>query len=137
MPDIYTRLPLALRKALYPLALKIRAIRQRRLDEITKAAMTRVLDAIATREPAIRKHFFFGTSAIHPRHLVTWYIFHTDRDLKAAQQNGLTSDLDIFTRAELVRRGYPTKGARVMHVAFTSEEDVQNQSGGNYFAYFK
>jgi hypothetical protein len=134
---MYARLPVALRKALYPLELKIRAIRQRRLDEITKVAMTRVLDAVAARDPAIRKHFFYGASAIHPRHLVTWYIFYTDRDLETARQNGLTSDLDALTRAELLNRGYPTKGAHVMHVAFTSEEDVQNKSGGNYYAYFK
>jgi hypothetical protein len=134
---MYARLPLSVRKALYPLELKIRAIRQRRLDEIARSATTRVLDAVATREPSVGKHFFYGASAIHPRHLVTWYIFQTDRDLETARQNGLTSDLDALTRAELIDRGYPKKGAQAMHVAFTSEEDVQNKSGGNYFAYFK
>jgi len=59
------------------------------------------------------------------------------RQLETARQNGLTSDLDTLTRAELLRRGYPARGAQVMHVAFTSEEDVQNKSGGNYWAYFK
>ena len=56
--DTYDRLPLWVRKALYPLELKIRAVRQRRLDKIAGAAMTGVLDAVAAREPAIQKHLF-------------------------------------------------------------------------------
>ena len=134
---MYARLPLRARKAVYPLELKIRAIRQRRLDEIARSAMTRVLDAVAAREPSVRRHLFYGASAIHPMHLVTWYIFRTDHDLETARQNGLTSDLDALTRAELISRGYPARGAQVMHVSFTSEEDVQNKAGGNYLAYFK
>jgi hypothetical protein len=134
---MYAKLPASVRKALYPLELKIRAIRQRRLDEIAKVAVTRVLNAVAAREPPVRKHFFYGASAIHPRHLVTWYIFHTQSDLETARQSGLTAELDTLTRAELISRGYPKEGADIMHVEFTSEEDVQNKTGGNYFAYFK
>src|SRR5580700_3848387 len=96
-PHMYARLPVSVRKVLYPLELKIRAFRQRRLDEISRAAMKGVLDAVAAREPAVREHVFYGASAIHPRHLVTWYIFHTDRELETAQQNGLTSELDTLT----------------------------------------
>jgi hypothetical protein len=138
---MYEKLPLSLRKALYPLQLKIRAIRQRRLDEITSSAMTRALDTVASKEPSIRKHLFYGASAINSRHLVTWYIFQTDRELETARQNGLTLDLETLTRSELVKRGYPEKGAELMHVSFTSEEDVQNKTGGctprDYFYYFK
>ena len=134
---MYRKLPLAVRKALYPLELKIRAIRQRRLDKICKAAMTVVLESVGSRVPPVRKHFFYGASAIHSRHLVTWYIFQTDRDLEMAQHNGLTLDLDTRTRAELVAGGYPPIGAQAMHVSFTSEEDVQDKSGGNYYLYCK
>lgn len=133
----YDRFPLWVRKALYPLELRIRAIRQRRLDKIVKAAMEEVLRGVAAREPRIRKHLFYGASAIHPRHLVTWYIFQTDRDLDVARQNGLTSDLDPLTRAALTDCGYPKKGVPLIQVAFTSEEDVQNKAGGNYYLYFK
>lgn len=133
----YASLPLWGRKALYPLELKIRAVRQRRLDEIAKFAMARVLDAVAAREPSVQSHLFYGASAIHPKHLVTWYIFRTDHDLETARNNGLTSYLDALTRAELIRRGYPARGTQIMQVSFTSEEDVQSKSGGNYFAYFK
>jgi hypothetical protein len=84
---------------------------------------------------------FYGASAINSRHLVTWYIFQTDRELEPAQQNGLTLDLETLTRSELVKRGYPEKGAELMHVSFASEEDVLNQTGGctpwDYFCYFK
>jgi hypothetical protein len=134
---MHAKLPLSVRKTLYPLELKVRAFRQRRLDGITKKAMTHVLDAVAAREPLVRQHFFYGASAIHPKHLVTWYIFRTDRDLETARQNGLTVDLDTLTRAKLLDSGYPAKGAKIMHVAFTSEEDVQNKAGGNYYLYFK
>jgi hypothetical protein len=109
---MYEKLPLSLRKALYPLQLKIRAIRQRRLDKIASSAMTRALDTVASREPAIRKHLFYGASAINSKHLVTWYIFQTDRELETARENGLTSNLDTLTRSELVKRGYPEKMAR-------------------------
>src|SRR5262249_34747878 len=127
----------AVRKALYPLELKIRAIRQRRLDNITNKAVRQVLNAVSAREPSIRKHFFYGASAIHPRHLVTWYIFQTEHDLEAARQNGLTGELDALTRGKLTDAGYPASGVKLMLVAFTSEEDVQNKAGGNYFLYFK
>jgi hypothetical protein len=125
------------RKALYPLQLKVRAVRQRRLNGIAKSAITRVLDAVAARKPSVQKHIFYGASTIHPRYLVSWYIFQTDRDLETARESGLTSDLDTFTRAELNNCGYPKEGTETMRVAFTSEEDVQNKAGGNYYLYFK
>jgi hypothetical protein len=134
---IYNRLPISVRRALYPLELKIRGIRQRRLDDIVRRSMSPVLQAVSAREPVIRKHFFYGASAIHPRHLVTWYIFQRDQDLESARQNGLTSDLEVLTRAELISCGYPRNGAKGIYVSFASEEDVQNKTGGNYFAYFK
>lgn len=106
--------------------LEIRAIRQRRLDGIARSAMTRVLDAVAARKPTI-----------HPRHLVTWYIFQSDRDLDMARENGPAAELDSLTRTALIDGSYPKKGAQVMHVAFTSEEDVERKSGGDHFADFK
>ena len=99
--------------------------------------MIRVLDVVAARLPPVKKHLFYGASGIHPRHLVTWYIFETDLDLNTAERNGLMSELDALTRSELVRHGYPRKAVPAIHVTFTSEEDVQKKTGGNYFLYFK
>ena len=112
-------------------------VRQKYLDAIVDAATERVMAAIADRDPAVTAHFFYGASAIHPRHLVTWYLFSTDADLRTAQGNGLFSDIDRLTRAELIAGHYPPEGAQLMSVAFTSDEDVKRETGGNYWAYFK
>jgi hypothetical protein len=42
-----------------------------------------------------------------------------------------------LTRAELIAGNYPPKGAEQMKVAFTSDEDIQRETGGNYWTYFK
>jgi hypothetical protein len=125
------------RNAKYRRELKRRGKRQKQLDEIVKVSVARVLAAVADRQPLVRKHFFYGASAIHPRHLVTWYIFEADWDLDTAKQNRLTDELDALTRKQLVASGYPVEGAHVMQVAFTSEEDVRNKADGNYYNYFK
>lgn len=33
----------------------------------------------------------YGTSAIHPKRRVTWYMFRTDLEWESAKQSGLTS----------------------------------------------
>jgi hypothetical protein len=68
---------------------------------------------------------------------VTWYIFDTDTDLKVAAESGLTAKIDVATRHELAAGGYPEAGIRLMHVSFTSKEDVDRNTGGNYYLYFK
>ncbi len=135
-PRAYELLPRWLRKLLYPMELRIRSIRQRRLDAISRTAMTHALSAVAARSPPVSKHFFYGASAIRSDHLVTWYLFRTDTDLQAAGQHGLTAELERLTRSNLTKCGYPRRGARYMHVCFTSEEDIQRRSGGNYRDYF-
>jgi hypothetical protein len=135
-PRAYYLLPRSVRKLFYPLELRIRSIRQRRLDAISRTAMSQSLSAVAARNPPVSKHFFYGASAICSKHLVTWYIFRTDVELREAEQHGLTADLERLTRSNLTNGGYPNKGARYMHVSFTSEEDIQRQSGGNYRDYF-
>jgi hypothetical protein len=55
---MYARRPISVRQALYPLELKIRAIRQRRLDNTVRRSMSQVFDAVAARAPVIRKYFF-------------------------------------------------------------------------------
>jgi hypothetical protein len=121
----------------YGQELRERAARQSRLDEIVKDAMARVIAQISGRQPAVHSHFFYGASAIHPRHLVTWYLFRTDSEWNAAKHGGLTSEIEHATRAELLAGGYPQEGIQPMHVAFTSDEDIQRVTGGDYWAYFK
>ena len=123
--------------AAYEQELRERAVRQKYLDGIVEGAMTRVIAKIANRQPPIHTHFFYGASAIHPRHLVTWYLFKSDSEWEAAKRNGLTSEIDAATRTELAAGGYPPEGVGAMFVSFTSDEDIQRKTGGNYYVYFK
>lgn len=124
-------------KETYQQELRERAVLQKHLDDIVTGAMKRVIAAVAHRKPAIKSHFFYGASAIHPRHLVTWYLFQTDSEWQTAKSNGLISDIEKLTRQELVEAGYPADGAKEMMVSFTSDEDIQRTTGGDYRAYFQ
>jgi hypothetical protein len=111
--------------------------RQEWLDEIATSAMARVVSQVAAEKPPISRHFFYGASAIHPKYLVTWYLFKSDSELKAARKNGLTARIEAATRAELAGGGYPEEGVGVMQVAFTSDQDIQRTTGGDSYKYFK
>jgi hypothetical protein len=121
----------------YEQELQERDLRQKHLDGIVSAAMSRVAAAIAGRHPLVTSHFSYGASAIHPRHLVSWYVFGTNAEWEAAKTNGLIPNIEQLTRAELVAGGYPSDGAQQMMVCFTSDEDIQRETGGDYWAYFK
>ncbi len=110
---------------------------QAELDAIVRVATDKVVAAIAGQKPELHSHFFYGASAIHPRHLVTWYLFHTDADWDAAKRSGLTQFIEQRTREELAAAGYPANGVSEMHVGFTTDEDIQRETGGNYWSYFK
>jgi hypothetical protein len=117
--------------------LQQREARQKELDAIVNVATGRVVAAIVDQKPALHSHFFYGSSAIHPKHLVAWYLFHTDSDWEAAKQSGLTNAIEQQTRKELADAGYPLSGVAEMMVCFTSHEDIERETGGNYWSYFK
>ena len=121
----------------YEQELRERQQRQKYLDGVVSAAMHRVVAAVVGRQPALSSHFFYGASAIHQRHLVAWYLFPTDAAWERAKVNGLTSDIERMTRAELVTGGYTQEGAQQMMVSFTSDEDIQRTTGGDHWRYFK
>ena len=111
--------------------------RQKQLDLIVEKSKSAVLKTIGNSDPSIFYHFFYGASAIHPRHLVIWYMFETDIEYEIAKSNKLTDKLDKLTRDELRKNGYPKEGLREIMVSFTTVEDIQRKTGGNYWAYFK
>lgn len=121
----------------YERELQERAVRQKRLAAIVEDALLRVRSQIASRLPPVHSHLFFGAMGIHPKHLVTWYLFRTNSDREAAKQSGLTSEIESATRKELAAGGYSQDGLDLMKVAFTSDEDIQNKAGGNLWLYFK
>jgi hypothetical protein len=112
-------------------------IRQARLETIVKRAVDRVLAQVADRRPAIVERFFFGAMSIHPRHLITWYLFETDAEQAQAEATGLLRELETRTRAELAAAGYPPEGVAEMHVATTTREDIRRTTGGDYRLYFQ
>jgi hypothetical protein len=64
-------------------------------------------------------------------------LFRTDAELDAAKANGLAAEIERLTRAELVTGGYPDEGSLQMMVSFTSDQDIQRRTGGDYRAYFQ
>ncbi len=110
---------------------------QAQLDAIVRAAMDAVAAGVAHATPALHHHTFYGASAIHPRHLVTWYVFANDVDLAQARSSGLTARLNQLTREALVRGGYPAEAVPEIFVSFASDETVRRETGGNYYQYFK
>lgn len=114
-----------------------RGERQKQLDLIVEKSKNSVLKTIGNSDPPIFCHFFYGASAIHPRHLVIWYVFQTDKEYELAKSNKLTDTLDKLTREELGKNGYPDEGLRKIMVSFTTDEDIQRTTGGNYGEYFK
>jgi len=124
-------------EAEYQRELRERAARQERLDAIVHAATDAVVAAIAGTAPRLHSHFFYGSTGVHPRHLATWYLFSTDADLAEAKRIGLTERIDRLTRENLEQRSYPAESIHEIFVSFTTDEDIQRETGGDYWAYFK
>jgi hypothetical protein len=99
---------------------------------IAKLAMDRVMAAIEGGEPAVHSHFYYGG-----KHLVAWYLFRTDAEWEAAKGNGLIAEMERLTRYELLSGGCPLARAEEIIIAFTSEEDIQRETGGAWYEYFK
>jgi hypothetical protein len=124
-------------EAEYQRGLREREARQQRLDAIVKAATDTVVATIADTTPRLQSNFFFGATGIHPRHLATWYLFSTDADFAEAKRIGLTERIDRLTRENLEQGGYPAESIPEIFVSFTTDEDIQRETGGDYWAYFK
>ena len=121
----------------YKSGLRERETRQAHLDTIVRAAADSVALSVAETPPPLHSHFFYGASAIHPRHLVVWYLFRTDAEYLQARATGLTTRIESRTRQKLHEGGYPAEWIAVVTVSFTTDEDIRRSTGGNYFHYFK
>ncbi|HEY4416430.1 MAG TPA: hypothetical protein VGO57_12130 [Verrucomicrobiae bacterium] len=105
--------------------LQLREILQKQLDERAGKVMELIAVTIAGRSPIVRPHFFRSPSAIHPKHLVIYYVFRTDADWTIADTNGLAQDIKSLTREALVSVGYLPKEAAQVSIHFMSDERIQ------------
>ncbi|MEL7670914.1 hypothetical protein [Methanobacterium sp.] len=95
------------------------------------------MDMVKDRKPMIFSNFHYGSIGINPKYLVIWYLFEKDSELKEAENNGLLNELKEITISELKANGYPEDVLDEIQIAFTSDEDIQKETGGNYWYYFK
>ena len=101
-----------------------------------------------------------------PRNLVVWYIFKTDADLETAKSSGFCAELEATTIDALIHFGYPKEafeltkmdvpgftfgnGTEEEHqkfldlityrkamISFTSKEDIDRETDGDYRLYFQ
>lgn len=56
--------------------------------------------------------------------------------MEDAENNGLMADLRKITLEEMKANGYPEEVLGEIYVEFTTDEDIQNTTDGNYFYYF-
>ncbi len=108
-----------------------------KLKRIINLARDRALEKVKNRKPFIFDSFYYGAIAINPKNLVIWYLFEKDSELEEARANGLVDDLKRLTRSELESNGYPVEALDEIYIEFTTDEDIQRTTNGNYWYYFK
>ena len=89
----------------------------------------------------VKKHFAdieqcveFG-AYIQPENYFVSYIFATDAQLKAAQQSGLTEQINSYHREQLTKRHYPIQG--IKDCCFASQEECDKKFDRNWYYYYK
>lgn len=65
---------------------------------------------------------------IQPENYFVSYIFATDAQLKAAQQSGLTEQINSYHREQLTKRHYPIQG--IKDCCFASQEECDKNLTG-------
>ena len=82
----------------------------------------------------IKQGVEFG-AYIQPENYFVSYIFATDAQLKAAQQSGLTEQINSYHREQLRKHHYPIQG--IKDCCFASQEECDKNYGGNWYYYYK
>lgn len=89
----------------------------------------------------VKKHFTdidksieFG-AYIQPENYFVSYIFHTNAQLKAARQSGLTEKINSYHKKQLTIHNYPIRG--IKDCDFASQEECDKEYNGNWYYYYK
>ena len=136
-------------------------------NRIIKKALKKTVAEFNDRTPALYEHFFYGAVDIAPQCLVVWYLFETDAELESARSCGYCDELEKATIRNLIDLGYPPKAFEITKIgdsskinflngteeeqqnilqsltyqkasiAFTTKEDIDNKTNGNYHLYFQ
>ncbi|MCH5315805.1 MAG: hypothetical protein J1E81_07815 [Eubacterium sp.] len=140
---------------------------RKKLNKIIKKALKQTIEEFEDSSPVIYQHFFYGAVDLAPQNLVVWYLFAKDKELQAANENGLCNKLNETTIRNLIAAGYPAEAFseayyplngkitfqggtkdeindviyslthRKAKVAFTTQEDIDRKAHGDYHLYFQ
>ena len=138
-----------------------------KLNKIIKKALKQTMTDFKESSPVIYQQFFYGDVDLAPQNLVVWYLFATDKELQIANENGLCDKLTEATIHNLIAEGYPVEAFsetyfplsekitfqggttekindviyslthRKAKVAFTTQEDIDRKTNGDYHLYFQ
>ena len=135
-------------------------------NRIIKKAVAKTITAFADRTPKLCQHFFYGAFDIAPQNLVVWYLFESDAELETAKASGYCDDLEKATIRNLIDLGYPQEAFEITNmsvpsitfcgeteeqqqsilhslthrkakISFTTKEDIDNKTNGDYHLYFQ
>lgn len=117
--------------------LRARAKRHKKLDAAVGAAIKEVENSILNSYTGFQQMTYFGAMGIDPECLAIWCFFKLDEDLKMAKADGFTDRIQNEIRNSLRKSGYPEKFASIVKVSFSTDEEVQRDSNGNYWQFLK
>lgn len=116
---------------------EIRA-RELPLQEKVDAALARVRVYAQQRAelPALAVGSF-GAIGIDPKHLVIYVIVPRRSDVHRLQKSGLAKEIRERLLAELKAENYPLASLRSDVLGFYSQEECDEEAGGNWYHFFK
>ena len=135
-------------------------------NRIIKKAVAKTVSTFTDKTPKIYQHFFYGAFDIEPQYLVVWYLFETDAELEAAKSSGYCDELEKATIHNLIDYGYPKEAFEITNmgtpnitfhggteeeqknflhlltyrkamISFTTKEDIDRETNGDYHLYFQ
>ena len=121
----------------YEQELKERDFRQKEWEAVVSAAVSDIERTLLKNHSGFHHTTFFGAMGIDPKHLAIWCFFTKDRDLKNAEDENFTGEIQQATREALRKHGYPGNLTPSVAVSFATDEEVQRTCGGNYWLFLK